>query len=297
MQVTDIADVPVFDRFPDERAGFDFELTARNARLATVGIKQPGFMKTGTTICGVRFTDGVVVAADTRSTMGDLVAEKFCSKTHVLAPNIAAVGAGTSADLQKVTEQIASTLRLQRLYQNRQSKCSMARTQLMNHLFPYMGYIGCNLIVGGVDSEGVHLFNMMSAGSSHSAPYLSMGSGGTMAMAALEIGYKDGMTREEAMALCCKAISCGILDDLYSGSQVDLIVVTAAGMEKIRRAAFPSPKEYEGPLRYPPAATVILHEVRHGVRVLSAVCGRLCLPTRQYSLLSTHMFIYTHIPI
>ncbi len=48
----------------------------------------PKAKKTGTTICGVVFKDGVVLGADTRATGGDIVADKNCMKIHPLAPNM-----------------------------------------------------------------------------------------------------------------------------------------------------------------------------------------------------------------
>jgi 20S proteasome subunit beta 2 len=40
--------------------------------------------KTGTTICAVIWKDGVVLGADTRSTGGDIVANKNCEKLHYM---------------------------------------------------------------------------------------------------------------------------------------------------------------------------------------------------------------------
>lgn len=63
-------------------------------------------MKTGTTIAGIIFKDGVVLGADTRATGGSEVADKNCEKIHYLAPNIYCCGAGTAADTEKTTELI-----------------------------------------------------------------------------------------------------------------------------------------------------------------------------------------------
>ena len=60
----------------------------RNAFLANKGFATPKTTKTGTTICGVVFEGGVVVGADTRSTSGEIVADKNCMKIHPLAPNM-----------------------------------------------------------------------------------------------------------------------------------------------------------------------------------------------------------------
>ena len=60
----------------------------RNAFLANKGFATPKTTKTGTTICGAIFEGGVVVGADTRSTSGEIVADKNCMKIHELAPNM-----------------------------------------------------------------------------------------------------------------------------------------------------------------------------------------------------------------
>lgn len=60
----------------------------RNATLESQGLKLPKTIKTGTTICGMLFKDGVILGADTRATEGPIVADKNCEKIHFLAKNI-----------------------------------------------------------------------------------------------------------------------------------------------------------------------------------------------------------------
>lgn len=52
------------------------------------GFACPKATKTGTTICGIVFKDGVVLGADTRATEGPIVAAKNCEKIHFLAKNM-----------------------------------------------------------------------------------------------------------------------------------------------------------------------------------------------------------------
>jgi 20S proteasome subunit beta 2 len=56
--------------------------------------------------------------------------------------------------------------------------------------------------------------------------YVSLGSGSIAASGILETEYKQDMTLEEGKALCVKAISAGIIEDLGSGSQVDVVVIS-----------------------------------------------------------------------
>ena len=112
------------------------------------------YTKTGTTICGCVFKDGVVLAADTRATAGSTVADKNCAKLHNMAPNIYCAGAGTAADCDHVTEMIKRELELHRMNTRTESRVSMAANRLVDHVFRYGGAIGTYLIIGGYDVGG-----------------------------------------------------------------------------------------------------------------------------------------------
>ena len=67
----------------------------RNESLISSGYKLPNVTKTGTTICGVIYKDGVVLGCDTRTTRGRIVWEKCCEKIYKIQENIYVAGAGT----------------------------------------------------------------------------------------------------------------------------------------------------------------------------------------------------------
>ncbi|OAO92477.1 hypothetical protein AXX17_AT5G37190 [Arabidopsis thaliana] len=53
-----------------------------------------------------------------------------------------------------------------------------------------------------------------------------MGSGSLASMSVFEAKYKEGLTRDEGIKLVAEAICSGIFNDLGSGSNVDLCVIT-----------------------------------------------------------------------
>ena len=214
----------------DTEGGFDFSNYERNKSLNT-DLKHK-YKKTGTTIVGTIFKDGVVLGSDTRATEGPIVADLDCVKVHYLAPNMYCCGAGTAADLKMVTQMMASELELQRLYTGRQSRIIHAETRLTNYLFRYQGYIGAALIIGGIDVNGPQIVNISPYGNSMRVPFTTMGSGSLAATSILETGYKDNMTQEEAVELVKNAIEAGIFNDLGSGSNVDIFIITKKGCEK-----------------------------------------------------------------
>ncbi|KAK9470459.1 nucleophile aminohydrolase [Dipodascopsis tothii] len=205
--------------------GLNFDNFMRNRYLSAKGFATPTATATGTTIVGCRFDGGVVIAADTRATAGDIVADKNCEKLHRISPNIWCAGAGTAADCEFVTQLISSTLELHALSTERKPRVVTCLTLLKQHLFKYQGHIGAYLIVAGVDPTGPRLFSIHAHGSTDVGYYLSLGSGSMAAMAVLETGWKETLTKDEAMALCGDAIEAGIWNDLGSGSNVDMCVM------------------------------------------------------------------------
>ena len=116
-------------------------------------------------------------------------------------------------------------------------------TMLKQHLFRYQGHIGAYLVVAGVDPTGVGLYTVHAHGSTDKLPYVTMGSGSLAAMAMFETGWKQGMTRDEAVKLASEAIQAGIFNDLGSGSNVDVCVITAEKAQLLRNYIKPNERE------------------------------------------------------
>eukprot|EP00252_Welwitschia_mirabilis_P013254 TRINITY_DN29213_c0_g1_i1.p1 TRINITY_DN29213_c0_g1~~TRINITY_DN29213_c0_g1_i1.p1 ORF type:complete len:273 (-),score=47.60 TRINITY_DN29213_c0_g1_i1:187-1005(-) len=226
------------------KGGFSFDLCKRNDMLIKKGVHAPSFLKTGTTIVGLVFKDGIILGADTRATEGPIVADKNCEKIHYMAPNIYCCGAGTAADTEAVTDMVSSQLELHRYATGRESRVITALTLLKSHLFKYQGYVSAALVLGGVDCTGPHLHTIYPHGSTDTLPFATMGSGSLAAMAMFESRYKEGMTREEGIKLVSDAIRSGIFNDLGSGSNVDICVITKGQKEYLRNYEEPNPRTY-----------------------------------------------------
>lgn len=106
-----------------------------NTVMEGKGLGIPKATKTGTTIVGLVYKDGLVLGADTRATAGPIVADKNCEKIHYLAPNMYCCGAGTAADTEMTTALISSQLELHRLSTGRQARVVTAMTLLKQMLF------------------------------------------------------------------------------------------------------------------------------------------------------------------
>ncbi|CAB3363732.1 Hypothetical predicted protein [Cloeon dipterum] len=219
----------------NQEPGFSFENCRRNAFLAKKGNALPKATKTGTTIVGIIFKDGVILGADTRATEDTIVSDKNCSKIHYLAKNMYCCGAGTAADTEVTTQMICSQLELHRLSTNRDIVPVVTACKFLKQmLFRYQGHIGAALVLGGVDNTGPHLYSIHPHGSSDKLPYTTMGSGSLAAMAVFEAGWKPELTEEEGKLLVRNAIAAGIFNDLGSGSNIDICVIRRGSVDYIR---------------------------------------------------------------
>jgi 20S proteasome subunit beta 2 len=258
--------------------GFNFDNTVRNQMMAQKMATESGSSatsvlpkawKTGTTICGVVYKDGVVLGADTRATGGSEVVDKNCEKIHYLAPNIWCCGAGTAADTEKTTELIASNLELLRLSTGTQSRVVTSLTLLKRHLYQYQGHVSAACVLGGTDVHGPHLYCVHPHGSTQRLPYTTMGSGSLAAMAVFEARYAEDLNEADAITLVRDAIRAGIFNDLGSGSNVDVTVIrnsgetvrhrtyeNAAGSATEYKAKYPRPAK----LDLPPGTTLVVEE-------------------------------------
>mmetsp|Transcript_48951 Transcript_48951/g.72774 ORF Transcript_48951/g.72774 Transcript_48951/m.72774 type:complete len:287 (-) Transcript_48951:108-968(-) len=221
--------------------GFSFDNCHRNAMIEQVAAKSnsvlPTATKTGTTIVGMVYKDGVVLGADTRATGGTEVCDKNCEKIHYMADNIYCCGAGTAADTEKTTEMISSQLELLRMNTKSPSRVVTACTLLKRMLFRYQGHISAALVLGGCDVSGPHVYQIYPHGSTGKLPYTTMGSGSLAAMSVFETEWRDDMSESEAVELVKKSILAGIFNDLGSGSSCDTCVIRMDGTTEVTRGA------------------------------------------------------------
>jgi 20S proteasome subunit beta 2 len=189
------------------------------------------------------------------------VADKNCEKLHYIAPQIWCAGAGTAADTEFTTAIISSNLELHSLSTGRKPRVVTCMTMLKQHLFRYQGYIGAYLVVAGVDPTGTHLFTVHAHGSTDKLPYVTMGSGSLAAMSVFESSWKASLTKEEAMELCSQAIQAGIFNDLGSGSNVDVAVITADKTTLHRGYVKPNERSQKlKSYKFPKGTTAVLNE-------------------------------------
>lgn len=132
---------------------------------------------------------------------------------------------------------------------------------LKQYLFRYQGHVGAYLVVAGCDATGSHLFTVHAHGSTDKLPYVTMGSGSLAAMSVFETKWKSNLSKDDAVKLCSEAILAGIFNDLGSGSNVDVCVITHEKATLMRNYIKPNVREQKKRnYKFPKGTTAVLNE-------------------------------------
>ena len=203
-------------------------------------IDEKKIKKTGTTTVAMICKDGVVLAAEKKSTLGYLVASKESMKIFPIEDHIGITIAGASGDAQALIRYMKAETKLFGIQKQRKISVESAATLLANILhsgrwtfLPYM----VQLIIAGFDDSGPSIFTLDAIGSSEEEKkFFSTGSGSPMALGVLENRYKSGMSTEEGIKLAIDAIKAAIERDIASGGKsIDVAIITKDGFKLLER--------------------------------------------------------------
>jgi len=188
----------------------------------------------GTTTVGVVCRDGVVLATDTRVTMGYFIAHKRGKKIYQLDNHLAMTIAGVVADAQNVVEVLKANASLFRLNNRRPMPVSAATRLAANILFVNRFVpLALQAIIAGVD-EGPHIFSLDPFGSiTEEKSFFATGSGSPIALGILEDGYREDLTRDEAIPLVIEAVKAAMKRDAASGDSFDVSIITEDGYKEL----------------------------------------------------------------
>jgi proteasome beta subunit len=190
----------------------------------------------GTTTIGVACKDGVVLATDTRATMGYFVAHKNAKKVYPIADHIAMTIAGSVADAQAMVDILKANSGIYNLQNGVVMPVSAASRLVANILFSsrMMPFI-LQALIGGVDITGPKIFALDPLGSLTEETCVSTGSGSPIAYGVLEAQFKEGMSIKEAIPIVLRAITSAMKRDAASGDNFDIAVVTKDGYRELSK--------------------------------------------------------------
>lgn len=191
----------------------------------------------GTTTCAFVFDHGILVAVDSRASMGSYIGSSATEKVLPVSQHILATMAGGAADCAFWIRHLAMQARLYEIEnEGQQLTVRRASKLLANNIARFLGKLSMGTMVLGHDSqEGFSIYYVDNDGTRSKGKLFAVGSGSTYAYSILDAGYRPEMSVEEAKELGLRAIRHATYRDAFSGGFVNVYLVQASGWRRIAR--------------------------------------------------------------
>lgn len=188
----------------------------------------------GTTTIGLVCKDGVILASDTRVTMGSYVAHKHGKKIYQVADHLAMTISGSVADAQRTVEVLKVNADLYELEIGRPMPVQSAARLIANLLFSARGVpLVAQVLIGGVDDTGPHVFSLDPFGSLTEENCVATGSGSPIAYGVLEDEYQEDKPYEDVLPIIVRSVHSAMKRDSASGDSFDVALVTDEGYQAL----------------------------------------------------------------
>jgi proteasome beta subunit len=209
--------------------------------------QQPLQITHGTTVLGVRFADGVVMAGDRRATAGNWISHKHMEKVFPADrySGVAIAGAaGPAVEMVKLFQlQLEHYEKVEGTVLSLEGKANQLGQMVRNNLPAAMQGLGVVPLFAGYDTrrgEGRLFEYDVTGGRYEEQNHVESGSGSLHAGTVVKLGFREGLTRDEAIDLVVHALYRAAEEDSATGGP-DLIrgifpvvaTITAEGYQRV----------------------------------------------------------------
>lgn len=191
-------------------------------------------MNHGTTTLGFVFDHGVLLAVDSRASMGSYIGSGSVKKVIEISRFLLGTMAGGAADCSFWERNLALQTRIHELREGKRISVAAASKLLSNTVYGYRGYgLSMGTMIAGWDENlGPALYYIDDDGTRLKGDRFSVGSGSTYAYGVLDSEYRKDLTIPEAVALGKKAIFHATNRDTMSGGVINVYCITQDGWTK-----------------------------------------------------------------
>lgn len=182
--------------------------------------KSSSAIKSNTTCLAIKYNNGVLIAADTRTTEGYKIFSHTSKKIDIVSPYSAMASAGLVAAGQWILEVFLTNLREFELENGLPLNCQGQAKLLkavIKHLVLYSGICDFGLIFAGYDQKiktpQIYHFDEI-GGIYEMKNYITIGSGGRPANAIIKLLYQKTIKESDAINIAIKALMISGSEDI-----------------------------------------------------------------------------------
>ena len=193
-------------------------------------------MKKGTTTLGFQFEGGIILAVDSRASMGQYIASSTVQKVLEINDMLLGTMAGGAADCQYWERELGRQCRLWELRNGEKVTVAAASKMLAGITYSMKNHgLSMGTMIAGWDKFGPSLYYVDDQGTRVKHRLFSIGSGSIYAYGVLDSGYRADLTVDQACDLGRKAIFHATHRDGGSGGFVSVYHIHPKGWTKVSR--------------------------------------------------------------
>ncbi|MAT86249.1 MAG: proteasome endopeptidase complex, archaeal, alpha subunit [Euryarchaeota archaeon] len=221
--------------------GYDHGITtfSPDGRLFQVEYARES-VKRGTTTAGLKFKEGVVLVCDKRIASRLIIPESI-EKMFKIDGHVGIATSGLVADARQLVARARVEAQVNRITYAAKVPVDILTKKICDFKQSFTQYggsrpFGTALLIGGVDDEGIHLYETDPSGAYQSYHAGAIGSGRNTVIDYFESNWKANMTLNAAMKLGLEALRHSN-DEELNRNAVEVSVVDASGYRVLDREA------------------------------------------------------------
>jgi proteasome beta subunit len=191
-------------------------------------------VKRGTTTVGIVCTDGVVLGADSRASLGDFIASDATIKLQKIDDSLGIMYAGVAGYAEYVFKMLKAQAEMYKMTEGKPMSPSAASSLLSFILRESVSDFGyAFMIVGGLNRGEPELFSLDAIGSTQKEmKYTSIGSGMASALGYLDSAYTQSVTTQEGVKHVVKALQMAMKRSSATGGAMKIAAITKKGFKE-----------------------------------------------------------------
>jgi len=188
---------------------------------------------TGTSIMAVQYEDGVVIGADSRTTTGTYIANRFTDKLTAVTDRIYCCRSGSAADTQAIADVVKYHLEFYEVQTGEPALVKTAANIFREMCYNYRDSLTAGIIVAGWDHKlGGQVYTVPIGGMCVRQPFSIGGSGSTYVYGYVDAAYKEGMSDKQCLEFTANTLSLAMGRDGSSGGLIRLASINKNGVQR-----------------------------------------------------------------
>ena len=195
-------------------------------------------VKRGTTTVGLKYKEGVILIVDKRISSKLIIIDSI-EKMYKIDDHIGFTTSGLIADARQLVDRARVQCQMNKMTYGDAIPVTTLVKKMCDHKQSFTQYGGARpygtaLLIAGVDTDGIHLFETDPSGAYQSYHAGAIGKGRSEVIEYFEENWKPGLTLNAAVKMGLTALK-GTLDDDLNKDAVEIAYVDEGGYTKLDR--------------------------------------------------------------